>query len=57
MTCSSGEFPVAVDFSRFAPGSHTLLITATSTDGETATSDVPFTVPEPLGMLSNASLS
>ena len=46
---SVGNFPVTVDFSRFAPGSHTLLLNVTSTSGEVATQEVSFDVPDPLG--------
>ena len=46
---SAGDFPVTVDFTRFAPGSHRLLLNVTSTGGEIATREVGFNVPAPLG--------
>ena len=49
VSLSLGEIPIVVDFSQLTLGNHSLLITATSTDGEVATHDLPFTVPEPLG--------
>ena len=49
-----GEIPIVVDISQFTPGNHSLLVTATSTDGEVATRNLSFTVPEPLGILTDA---
>ena len=38
-----------MDFNRFDPGSHTLLVNVMSTGGEIATHEVVFMVPDPLG--------
>lgn len=46
---SAGDFPVTVDFTRFAPGSHSLLLNVTSTRREVAIQEVRFNVPAPLG--------
>ena len=45
---STGSFPVTVDFNRFAPGNHTLLLTVQSAGSGSATHQVAFVVPEPL---------
>lgn len=46
---SAGDFPVTVDFTRFAPGSHSLLLNVTSIRREVAIQEVRFNVPAPLG--------
>ena len=46
-----GSLNVAIDFTRFSPGGHSLVITATSTSGATSSFSTGFAVPEPLGKL------
>ena len=45
----AGSLNFAIDFTRFSPGNHSLVITATATSGATSSFSTGFTVPEPLG--------
>ena len=54
--CYVGSLNFTIDFTRFSPGGHILVITATSTSGATSSFDTGFTVPEPLGKCIQLSL-